>query len=211
MDEQTKLMQDEFETEKQAIGLGQARYLNLQLKAGEKTPPGFELMRKMVPPTAAAVTAWITEVLSGKPTTGAGIGKFLTQFDATDAAFITCRAVLRSISGSAPATGLSMEITRELEQASMSAALYEADPKAFKRLITKAEKCRLPNKRYVLVRKAMEKAKVERINWTRAHRAQCGRLLLELCATATGMFTIEMVTSGERTLFVLRAEEATQT
>jgi DNA-directed RNA polymerase len=204
-----KLMEVERGLEVEAIGLGQARYYAQKEKAEEKTEPGRALIRAMVAPTASAVAAWVEESLNGKPGPGAGLAKFLSMFDPYDVAYITCRQVMLAWSGDRRLMPNALRLTKNLEDAAASDALQASDPKAFKRLLTKIEKAHLPNKRYVLVRKAEEKAKVERISWGISERVRVGQLLMDLCAEATGTFAVELRRMGKRTIAMLMPEADT--
>jgi DNA-directed RNA polymerase len=198
------LMKTERDLEVEAIGLGQARYLAQKQAAEDKTEPGRTLLRGMIPPTATAIDEWTNRILSGVPSPGATLGKFLSMFDPADVAFITCRQALLAFGGDQRLVPNALQLTKNLEDAAASDALQSVDPKGFKRLRTKIEKARLPNKRYVLVRKAEQKAKVERINWSISERVRLGQLLLDMCANATGAFDVELMRSGKQTVAVLR-------
>jgi DNA-directed RNA polymerase len=194
-----ELMAVERELEVEAVGLGQARYFaQLEAAGAERSIPGMELLKKMVLPTAQAVEAWVTDALSGKPGPGAGLAKYLSMFDAPDVAFLTCRVAVEFMFGSRKLVDAAMQVTRCLDDLAASDALQKADPKGFKRLLTKIKRNPLPNKRYVLVRRAEKAAQVTRISWGLSERCRVGQLLLDLCASASGAFTIELVRMGKR-------------
>jgi len=187
-----ELMRRECELEKEAVGLGQGRYYSTLAARGlEESQPGGWMIKKMITPLAAEITQWVKDAEDGKASRNAGLALFLSQFDPFDVAFITARKVVASFDGTGRLTNAAMGLTRMLEEASMSDALRKADPKAWKRLQTKIERCPYPNKRYILTRKAMGQAQVKRISWSLTDRVRLGVHLIALCADTSGAFTIE--------------------
>jgi DNA-directed RNA polymerase len=206
MTQQIDLTAVELALEDEAIGIGQKQYMQRVMNSDPaEMEPGRELMRRMIPPLSAAITAFVEESLSGKPGPHAGLAKFLAMFDADDVAFITARQVLGSAhSNQRPAlTACAMNLTRRLEDAARSKKLHEADPKAFKRLVTKIERTPLQGKRFVLVRKAMEKAAIARISWGDSERLRIGALLIEMCERTSGLFEIALRREGKTTVAML--------
>lgn len=184
--------------EEESIGLGVARYYETMRIAEEKTTPGKELIRMMIPPLAESIAEWSRPYQEGRSGPAAGLAMFIEQFSAEDVAFIVSRHVLRAFSGDRKLTHNALEIARQLEEASMSDTLRRQDEKAFKRMQTKAEKTPFPNKRYILVKKAMDKASIRRIAWGRSERTRLGAQLIAMCADATGMFSIQNRAEGKR-------------
>jgi DNA-directed RNA polymerase, mitochondrial len=201
------LYEEELKIEEEAVGLGQTRYLKLAQKAEDKTKPGKDFLRLAIPLGGAAIQAWVDASLNGMPGPQAGLAKYVSQFDANDVSFLVCRVVLLSRGGE-KATALSMEIAKTLGRMLDCDALKAADPRGFKRLQTKIDKCPFPSKRYVLVRKAMEKSQVTSIAWGPKVEARIGRLLLEIVAEATGAFTVEMLRERDKTYDVVYLSES---
>lgn len=200
-----QLQQLEMDLEAEATHLGAARFMKRVEYGLEGVPAGRDLVKVMVAKTTQAIATWVSDSLDGRPGPMAGLAKFVSQLDAQDVAFLTARAALRAFSHvGAPVTQAALALTKEIELATSGEALRKADPKGFKRLQTKVAKSPFPGKRYVLVRKAMEAAKVERISWDLSSRARVGRLLLELCAEASGLFEIVLETKGVKTTAVLK-------
>jgi DNA-directed RNA polymerase, mitochondrial len=197
----------EQELETEALNMGETRYQRLRQKSEDKTPPGKSFLKGAIPVGAAAIQAWVDDSLGGKPGPGAGLAKFVSQFPAESVAFLVCRSVLNS-QGNGRATALSIDIAKTMERMQESEALKKTDPKGFKRLQTKVDKAATPGKRYVLTKKALAKAQVEKINWGPEQRAKVGRLLLELVSEATGAFVIEQARDGKHTYDVVSLTEA---
>jgi DNA-directed RNA polymerase, mitochondrial len=193
------LYEEELKIEDEAVGMGQTRYLKLARKSEDKTKPGKDFLRLAIPLGGAAIAEWLEATLDGQPRPQAGLAKYIKQFEPNDVSFLVCRTVLLARYGDR-ATTLAVSIAKNLERLFNSESFRAADPKGFKRLQTKIDKCPFPSKRYVLVRKAMEKSQVTSIAWGPKVEASVGRLLLEIVAEATGAFTIETVSGGGKSL-----------
>jgi DNA-directed RNA polymerase len=206
---ESELFEQERALEAEAVGLGVARYYRMVERGEERTLPGRTLIRKMIPPMAEAVQQWVESAHAGKAGNQAGLALFVGQFAPEDVAFVVCRHALASFAGERKLARTAMTLTQQLEEASMSDALRAADPKAFARLQTKIEKSPWPNKRFVLVRKALHAANVKRISWGLSERARLGVYLLEMCANVTGTFTIEEEWRGKQTVLFLIPKQET--
>jgi DNA-directed RNA polymerase, mitochondrial len=201
------LYEEEVRVEAEAVGLGQVRYEKLRSKAEDKTRPGKDFLRTVIPHGAAAIEAWQKDALDGKPGPQAGMGKYISQFDPVDLSFLVCRVVLLARTDSS-ATSLSMDIASTMERMLETDALKKTDPKGFKRLQHKIDKCPFPDKRYVLVRKGLEKAQVTSIKWGPKIQGRIGRLLLELVSEATGAFTIKLTRLRKKTYDIVYMSES---
>ena len=206
-----ELMQRQRALEQRQLGLGVARYYREKDRRGEDTTgPGRELMRRTMPPLAAAIKVWVEDAQAGKACRAAGLAHFLSNFDAEDVAFITLRQALLTFGGTRRLTTAAVEITNALEHASMSDALKAHDLKAWKRLQTKIDRNPFPNKRYVIVRQAGKAARVTSIMWTRSERVRLGAHLVLMAAEATGLFTIETKSDGKKMRHEIVMDKATQ-
>jgi DNA-directed RNA polymerase len=207
----TDLMARERDLEQRLmVGLGADRYYEKMLRQGEeRSRPGVQLLRKVIPPLAEAVAQWVQDAKDGKAARAAGVALYAGQFEPTDIAYITARVCLSSFGQGHKLTSAAMTLTRTLEAATLSAALREKDVKAWKRLNTKAEKCPYPGKRYILVKKAMEKASVKRITWTISEKVRLGSTLIEMCAETSGLFDIVNIAEGKRTIAYIQARAET--
>lgn len=189
-----ELYDSERKLEADAVDAGYHRYMALVAKTPERTPPGMELIRRMIKPTAAAIEEWVKSAQSGKAARQAGLAHFVAQLPSEEVAFIVARAVVAAMCRpqEATLTRTASSVTINLEAATMGAELHAADPKAWRRLATKVERASFPGKRFVLVRDAMGKARIKRIEWGRSERAKVGALLITLCSDASGVFTVDM-------------------
>src|SRR5574337_971583 len=97
-----ELLQRQKALEMRMRGLGRMRYFRQIERTGvESSPPGRELVRRMVEPLAIAIQDWIVRAQSGEACREAGLAHFLSGFDVGDVAYMTTRDVIQSFSGRA--------------------------------------------------------------------------------------------------------------
>jgi DNA-directed RNA polymerase len=192
----TEMMERQRWLEQRSIGLGVSRYYESLARGGEgRSAPGLTLMRKIIPPLAGAIGQWVQDAKDGKAARQAGVALFVGQFEPEDVAFMTARAVINAFGShlGRSLTSVAYDLANLIEEATASEAFQKADPKAWKRLNTKVERCPYPGKRYILVRKAMDKAQVKRISWGKTEKIRLGVALIEMCAETTQMFDLVAV------------------
>lgn len=197
---EAELNEAEEALEREAVGLGQARYEKLRTRDEAATRPGRHVLQKMVEPLAGAIKAFCDEALSGKPTPQAPLAKFIAQLPAEDVAFLTCRVALNAMArgGRLPlASGAAGSLGHMLDRATQSEYLRRQDPKAFARLMGKIERSPFPGRRHVLLRDAVGKAKVTTVSWDPVvSPVKVGALLLMLMEQTTEYVTIEATYRG---------------
>jgi DNA-directed RNA polymerase len=211
---QTQLEVIEREIEQEAVGLGITRYYRQLATGGEPDKkPGQALMRRGIEPLAAAIKEWTDEALSGKASVGGrvvGMAKFVSGFEPEDVAFITLRVALGTFAAEGrKLTAAAFTLSNALKDAGNSDAMEKANPKAFKKMMTKVQRVSKPGRRFVIMRKAMENAQVAEITWGRSEKLRLGVFLLRLCGEVTGLYTIERITRNDQTPVVIVPSQET--
>ena len=195
--------------EQKALGLGVMRYMDGLKRGEDKSKPGRVLIDRMIPPLTVAIREWIGAAQGGAAARQAGLAHFLSQFDTEDVAFIVARHCLLAFAGEKKLTRVALSLTQQLEEASMSTALRQHDPKAWKRLQTKIDRSPYPNKRYVLIRRESLATRVGSIAWTIAERTRLGIHLVSMCADTSGLFQIKQIRVKDKRQLIIDMEKET--
>src|SRR5574337_1087673 len=95
-----ELVKRQHALEMRMRGLGRMRYFKAIERTGvENSPPGRELVKRMVEPLAIAIQEWIAAAQAGEACREAGMAHFLSGFDAGDVAYMTARVSIQSFCG----------------------------------------------------------------------------------------------------------------
>lgn len=182
--------------EAESLALGIDRY-RASMEAGEDTlVPGQRLIKAAVLPLSQAIKEMIDEALEGKAGRGAGISKFLAQFEPERAAFITARRIIHSITDKILLSTAAIQVSNALEDCLNFDALEEQAPKLHKQLLKKIQHSNDEGYRHIVMKKQQEFAEVATIKWGITEKARLGTTLIHLLAETTGLIEVVKLSRG---------------
>lgn len=187
------LKQQQLDLEAEAIGLGIERYRRELERDEASTPPGRALLRKAVNAMQPVLEAWLKDSLSGRANRSAGIASFLQDFPKDMLCLLTSTVCIQGLSVTSQLQDLALRITGILEDQQNHAALREADPQMYRRLLTAIEGSRDRRYRHVVLRKYVEHARIVAVKWDETTKLKTGVLLIELFCQCAPIATIEAV------------------
>lgn len=161
------------------------------LQEGEDTmPPGMKLIKTTVLPLAAAIQKATDEVLSGKPTKGAGVYQFIAQFPPEAVAFVTAKVVMSSIADKVTVQSLARRISTTLEDSVNHEALAQENPALYRRLLKRIASTDSEHRRHVILRQQQKYVGIAPIKWGINEKARLGTILIHLMMETTGLIEI---------------------
>src|SRR5574337_954288 len=111
-----ELVKRQHALEMRMRGLGRMRYFKAIERTGvESSPPGREMVKRMVEPLAIAIQEWIVRAQSGEACREAGMAHFLSGFDVGDVAYMTARATVQGLTGRARLSTTALDLTTQLD------------------------------------------------------------------------------------------------
>lgn len=184
LDVPVELIEQQNELEQESLTAGVARYRKLQQKQGETaTQPGMALLKRTIGPLSEAISDYIETAKNGRPVRGAAVVvKYLDQFDADVAAYITARYVLNAMAKRSKLQTVALAIAKALEDALSHETLRKENPGLYQQLLRKIAKSSDERYRHVLLKRQSKFAGIETIAWTTKHKLQLGELLVTLMA-----------------------------
>lgn len=192
------LTQAQMALEAESLALGIDKYREA-LAAGEDTlPPGMRLIKAAVGPLAEAVQGLIEEAQGGKAGRGAGMAKFLTQFEPERIAFVVARKVIHKITDKVLLSTLANGVAGALEDCLNFDTLAKEAPALYRQLLKKIEKSNDEGYRHIVMKKQQQFAKVETIKWGLPEKVRMGVTLIHLMAESTGLIEIIKIHRGPK-------------
>jgi DNA-directed RNA polymerase len=187
----------QLELEEEAIGLGMKRY-NEALKQGEDMmPPGLQMIKAAIEPTAVAIEKYIEEGLSGKASRSVGVVRYLDQFqDRKLVAFVTAKVVMNHISSMSMVGAVAGDIANRLEDCLNFDNLKKQEPALYRQLMKKIENSRDDRHRHIVLRVQQKYAKLVPIKWGKAEKVRLGMQLISLFQEATGLVEVQKFVRG---------------
>jgi DNA-directed RNA polymerase len=207
-----ELVEQQLTLEQESLTAGVERYRKLQQDQGEvATQPGMKLLKATIGPLKEAIENYIEETKAGRPVRGAAVVvKFLDQYPADAAAYITARYVLNSMSKGLSLQAVALALAKALEDALSHDHLQKENPGLYRQLLRKIEKSSDERYRHVLLRRQQKYAGIETVPWSTKHRLQLGELLIHLMAESTGMVRIvNTMGGGTKSQYMVLPTEAT--
>jgi len=187
----------QIELEEESIGLGIKRY-NEALRQGEDCmPPGMQMIKAAIEPTAVAINKFIEDGLAGKASRSVGTVRYLDQFsDRKLVAFVTAKVILNHISSASMVGAVAGDIANRLEDCLNFDDLKEQQPGLYKQLIKKIENSRDERHRHIVLRIQQRYAKITPIKWGRSEKIRLGMNLITLFSEATGLVEVQKFVRG---------------
>jgi DNA-directed RNA polymerase len=205
------LMKREAWLEQQMIGLGVARYYDRVADNEESTAGAKAALKRMIPPVAASIQAWMDEADAGGASRNLGVVQFCRQFPVDDLAYLTCRWLFNVGQDGHPSlTRASINLARCLEDAMNSERFKAENPKAWAKLQRRIERAKYPGRKHILWKDGTGKVGFKTIHWDNNVRVRVGTSLITLACHATGMFEIETIYKEGRSHTLLRSTEETR-
>lgn len=203
----------QLQRELRQVDMGVARYRKNQTKKEESDlPPGKELVKRAVEPTAAAIEEMIEKVESGKAGRGkpAAVTAYLTQLQAEPVAYITARACINAAANSSRVPKTAMSIATLIEEHYQFDELREAEPALASHMEKKAKKWSTSFHRRAIMRRGAEIASVTGLPWKQGDKLRLGMKLIELFIEATGLVEEALVSSAGKRATLMRPTPETE-
>mgnify|MGYP003478874308 FL=1 len=110
----------QLELESEMVGLGKKRYWDRVYKAREQgeestTSYGTQIIKRMLEPLSASITAFIEEAFSGRPGPKAVAAKYLKDCDADTLAYIILKEVMNGATTKRPAQVVAIAVASAIE------------------------------------------------------------------------------------------------
>jgi DNA-directed RNA polymerase len=190
----TDLHAAQIELENEAMGLGiQSYYKQKQEANGSEAnlPPGMQLIKASIEPTAAAIEKFIEDGLAGAASRAVGVIRYMDQFpDRNMLAYVTAQAVFNHMGRMATLQAASLAVSVALEDCLNFDALKEAEPKLYKQLLKKIQHSSDDRHRHIVLRVQQKFAGVKAIKWGISEKMRLGSTLIHLFAEATGLVQV---------------------
>lgn len=192
----TTELQEQLENE--AKGLGIERYRKAQERSEIDTAPGMTLLKKAIMPLAAAITEWVEHTTAGNARRNAYVAKYLAQFEADAAAYVTARQVLNAMTRKVSLIKVALGIANMLEDTLSYERLRKEQRALYRQLQKKIENSSSESYRHVILRRQQKFAGIERIKWDITDKVKLGQLLIELMQQSTGLVTVTTTGSSKK-------------
>lgn len=194
----------QLELEDESRGLGRARYrskrpLPWRTEAGSveeeaDLPPGRQLLKLVIVPTAEAIREWVARIEGG----GAGRRhtalRILAAAGPEEVAYLTGRVVMNSAVSQLTLTATAFAVAASIIEHVEMLNLKEVNKEGFKGLIKSQKKTGASGKRRAALRKIMN-AEGTRLMVPQGEQLQVGLKAIELLCEATDLFTMEFTKS----------------
>lgn len=166
--------------EEEALNMGITRYREERAKDETNTRPGKRLLIESLRPLSGAISEWVADATSGKPTPHANLGYFLMDIDPMVAAYVTSKRVIHGMVAQASLQSVALGVSASLEDAVNFEKLKQESPRGYAQLQRKI--AHTPNVRYrhVVMRKQQKYAGVRTVKWGNKERLTIGLLLIDL-------------------------------
>lgn len=172
-------------------------------------PPGRQLLKLAVEPTAVALREFVERVGAGGAGRRPAAIKLLSQIDPEEAAYLAARVIVNGITTRATtqtvANSIAEVIIHHLEMKNLKAS----NAPGYKGLVKSQARRGYSAKKRDAIGKLMESEGVA-IKLSLADRIQAGMKMIELVNEATGLFTLETERHNKGVVYKLRPTEACQ-
>lgn len=211
MTENANLHDIQLALEEEATGLGIDRYRKAMGRGESEMQPGLALIKRSMLALTKGIEEWTTAASAGNARRNAGVVKYLAQFDADVAAFVTARQAINAMTKRLPLQRVALSISNMLEDCLTHDKLREKEPRMYDQLMRKIGKSHNEGYRHVILRRQQKYAGVETIKWDISDRLKMGQVLLHLMQETTGMIEVVQVSGGKNdTPYLVLATPATQ-
>ncbi len=170
-------------------------------------PPGRQLLKLAVEPTAAALRDFLTRINSGGAGRRPSAAKLLSLADPEEAAYLAVRVVVNHAVLQSTAQAAAMKIATALIDHVEMTHLRQANKAGYKGLIKAQERRGYSSKKRDAISKLLDKEGVS-IQLGQSDRLQTGMKMIELICESTGLFALEQTTHRKGVIFTLRPTEA---
>ena len=212
-------IRQQLELEDEARALGADRYrarrpLPWRTEAAgqdeeAELPPGRQLLKLSVEPTAAAIREFVDRIKAG----GAGRRplalKLLDLAPAEEIAYLTGRVVVNSAAHRLTAQQTAFAIAAAVTDHAEMRNLKEANKAGFQGLLKENQRKSYSSKRRAAVRDIMEKEGAK-VALSQNEQLSGGMKAIELFCEATGLFVMELEPSRRGEVYVIRPTETVQ-
>lgn len=217
MSEEVKL-ERQLRIEEESSNLGVKRYREQRLPWGDKDktrsnetdlPPGQVQLNRVMRPVTAEVKKWIEDVTKGQARRNAGLVKPILCLRPEVIAFLTSKIVINSLPQQVTVQKCAQGVTQAILDEINYNRFKEAAPGYLHVLKGDLNKSTTHRRRMAIVRNAMGKAGVEKVEMDLGTRVRLGAALINLFMQATGMVEITRVTLRKnKTINVLTGTKA---
>lgn len=209
----------QLEIEADSRALGASRYQSSRplpwrtatAKPNEEAdlPPGRQLLKLAVEPTAKAIREFVDRIACGGAGAKAAAYEILSQIGAEEAAYLTGRVVVNAAASRLPLTKTAVAVADALIDHIEMANLRERNRSGFQGLLKSQKRKSSSRRRRDQTRNIMAKEGAA-IDAPLKLRVQTGTKAIELFCEATDLFRIELTPHRRRALYVIRPTEAAQ-
>lgn len=212
----------ELDLEEEALALGALRYRRLRpmpwvpgveppsLDEEANLPPGQQLIRLTIEPTAALLKERVAAAATGKAGRRFSALKWLENIDLAEAAYLGARVALNTAAARSAFQGTAAQVGEAIIGHLEMKLLAEKNKAGYVGLIRSQHgRTRGSKKRAAAIRKILTNEEA-RLAISRAEKLHLGAFVLEALIDATGFFTMELVNANRRgdKLYMMRPTEA---
>ncbi len=198
----------QLELESEMVGLGKKRYWDRVYKAREQgeestTSYGTQIIKRMLEPLSASITAFIEEAFSGRPGPKAVAAKYLKDCDADTLAYIILKEAMNGATTKRPAQVVAIAVASAIEDEMRFRKFEECAKREWKwasETVNKQTQSVVHKRRVLMVmmaRAAEENKELQWDTWEETKKLHIGIKCLDLVITTTGMFKYATVFAGK--------------
>lgn len=170
-------------------------------------PPGRQLIKLAVEPTAAALREFIERVGSGGAGRRPSAYKLLSQVDPEEASYLSARVMVNSVVIHATAQATAFKIAEALTHHIEMKNLRESNKPGYAGLLRSQQRKGFSSKKREAVGRLME-AEGASAQFSQSDQLQAGMKMIELINEATGLFTLEWEPHKKGGIYKVRTTEA---
>lgn len=172
-------------------------------------PPGRQLLKLAIEPTAAALREFLARIGEGGAGRRPSAAKVLSLIEPEEAAYLAVRQIVNASAIRATAQAAAMDVATSLLHHIEMRNLKEANSKGYRGLIKSQQRRGYSSKKRDAIGKLLEKEGAA-VAFSQSDRLQAGMKMIELVNESTGLFTLEPERHTRGTIYKLRPTEACQ-
>jgi DNA-directed RNA polymerase len=170
---------------------------------------GKQLLRRVVPPLAAAIADFVETAGSGKAGRRHTAYAFLVDLDPEAIAYLAARRIVNALVKQDPLTRVAMAIATSIEDNIRLDEFAAGEHKGLLKSTLKQLKTSHARHRQNALRHALRVAEVDELNWSQGDRLATGTKLVELFCDVTGLAEIKITKQYAKTVYLITPTEQT--
>ncbi|WJY17645.1 hypothetical protein QQS45_08285 [Alteriqipengyuania flavescens] len=208
----------QLELEDESRALGARRYANRDLpwrfEAGTaeeeaNLPPGKQLLKAALQPTADAIRGFIDGACSGKAGRKHSAADMLLLIEPMEAAYLTCRVLVNASVAQVQLQRIAVQVSDAIDDHLSLSGFREINRQGYKGFLKSQEQRGYTRQRRAAVRSLLTEEGVL-VETSTSQKVARGTKLVELAVEATGLWTIEKAPRARGFAYTIRPSETLQ-